>query len=63
MPASPPATALSCAACAATTVDAERGWRAYRRSGDGAPYVLVLCPGCSEYLYGEDEVEASSDPL
>jgi hypothetical protein len=47
---------LSCGGCGAGTPITEPGWRAYRCNElDGRAGVLILCPSCSEHLYGEDE--------
>lgn len=52
----PTTAVLLCAACGAASATTERGWRAYRRVElDGRHFLLIVCPCCSECLYGEDE--------
>jgi hypothetical protein len=60
MPVSQPTTTLACGACACTADDAERGWRGYHDVDiEGNDVVFILCPSCSERLYGEDEPDAA----
>jgi hypothetical protein len=47
---------LSCDWCDRATAQTERGWRAYASKGDGGETsIAIMCPSCSERLFGEDE--------
>jgi hypothetical protein len=52
-----PSAILHCDRCEALVVGSERGWRGYvQRGADGrALRVEIVCPGCAERLFGEDE--------
>jgi hypothetical protein len=46
---------VTCAWCGAECSSPERGWRAYHCEIERRVEVVIVCPGCSERWWGEDE--------
>lgn len=53
---------ILCAECTVSTVDFERGWRAYLTDDRyEPPIVVILCPECAEREFGAPHRETSNE--
>jgi hypothetical protein len=55
------ASILFCDWCEASTARFERAWLAYvERESDTERHLMIVCPGCAERNFGEDEAAGSN---